>query len=1110
MYRSTLLSQLQENTAARVLPRVTARFNLNRYAEYVTCADQNVIDGGILKKKQFGRISYSETTNVVKPFRHAHGVAYPLISSNNGDTARTQPMPIVDMADNNKDRVMQFMPSSENTYRYYISSKLSGTNIDTLGMGYRPDDGGSISDIKVTYAYPDLAENDPFFVLQEKNLARAPENLYDAPPGNPAGLDIKPMFLNGNAVHFKFNTIYSEPVYFKVYVGWRPFDSTTTSVTETTIYDSSISGVPIISNGEVFSARSISNDGGYCKIELNRILTLRDNETVIINRVSNQVDGVYKIIAINNVTKTITIDAPFVSSETFPSNKGQIYSAAPGEFTLFMPNGWSGVGHWTEQETYWTEGSTNLIGFNYVRLQILSNSRKKAYSEVIEIMPALYADLTSLVENIDVDFECSSSDPMKPIGTVTSNSGSITFNNSSRLFDQSNYRRKTSTGWIGSPLALMLTNYVEVWIDAETGMVTNGNKQTIRLGTFLSETWTGDDDIASVELSDYAKIFQERNAPDLLLRSSKWIKDRNSMSSTADYKSTFENLGGYSVTSIISNMLAASGWTQVMRSPNIGFEVDEPRLKYFWCRQEQTIWEVLQDIAESTQTAIYFDRNGWLNIVPRNIFSDQQRGVEDINRWRFRGVQQASKLPDILSISREKGVPISRVDVKYNNFTSVREDDRNSNAVFWEPPENMQLRLAELKGGVQKGATRLHIKPRSNGAPFQPSGSIAFGNMSVDYKASAFFRTFGVARGAKGNSIWEKWWCADEDAIAKLKELNDGFKVEPANILYVENGLSGEEKTDSVSYPISDPEDTAEAGGFRIRYVIDGAKNKGGEIDGSQWRTFDRNSGSWIMNCRRSEFPRGIKLPANNSLQPNDQYLIALRDFDDDGIENLDRIIAKFQFIESQAGAAAGITIFNHMARQVDKFYAVKVKIGEKMINGHRRNEPIVLMHRIEDDGEPTVLDCKFKKETGTSIEDKEWCILELEVIKAKEGKDGKYNYEFNVYLNGFLIGTFEDKSNKSINPNTKAGFFVTNGVVEWDGFVAAEDGEDSGVKPKDKKKARKKLRGSMKKTHRKKKKEDRVNNKNKTAHNRGNKANKTKGKNKTRAGGGRRGRGGR
>jgi hypothetical protein len=1034
-----------------------------------------------------------------------------------------QPSPIVDMADNKKDRVMQFMPSSENAYRYYISSLYSGTTKDSNSMGYKHDTENAIADVKVSYVYPDLAVGDPFTVLQEKTLAPSTEGLYDPAPGDPSGIPTKKMFLNGNAVHIKFSTVQSSPRWFKVHVGWRAYDSTIDTVTESTIYDSATSGIPIIANGVVTEVSAIANDNGYCKLTLtNESIvkahdsekTVRENmnykpgEYVVINRVHPQVNGTYKIIGISQVNNTITVSAPYVESATYSKSVGQVYSAYPGEFTLFMPSGWNGTGQWTEQEEYWTENSSNLIGIHYVRVEIISNSKKQAASEIIEIMPALYADLSDCVKDVQLSIEAGSSDPMLPIGTITANSGTITFDNSSRLFDTSNYRRKTSHGWAGSPIALMLLNNVEIWVDSEITSVTNGARDVVRMGTFISDTWTGDDDSATVQLADFAKVLQERDAPDLLLSSSSWIKDRSAKLNASDYKSTFENVGGYTVTAVVSTLMAAAGWSHVMRYPDSGLEVDEPKLKYFWSRKEKNIWEVLQEVASSTQTAMFFDRFGYLNVMPRNVYADQNRGSESVNRWRFAGIKQGTKLADIISISKEKGIPLSKVNVSYHNFASVNQGSAG-NAVFWTPPENMQLRLAELKGGVQKGATRLKLKTRANDAPWPPSGSLVFGNMSVDYQASAFFRTFGVPRGAKGNSIWQKWWCADEDAITQLKELNDGYAPVPANILYVKNGLSGEEKTSSVSYPINDVEDTAEAGGWRIRYVIDGANNKGGEIEGSQWRTFNRNTGSWMLNCRRSEFPRSIKISPISPIQPNDQYLIAMRDFSDDDIYNIDRVISKFQFVESDAGAAAGITLYNKLGTTRDRFYAVKVKLQDKFPN-KKRNEPIVLMQRIDDDGTPYNLECKFKKEAGTSIEDREWCILELEVIKAKEGKDDNYNFEFNVYLNGWLIGTFEDKTKKSIAPNTKAGFFVTNGIVEWDGFVAAEDGEESSVKPADKKKARKKLKSGMKNTQRKRRKDDRSGTKTGQSHNRGTKASVPKGKNKTRSASAKNRRGGR
>lgn len=1101
MYKSALHTKVKTDSALRVLPIVKARFNLNRFAEYVSCSDANRVDLGRPPKRDYGRIVFAETSNVVKPFRYAHGVTYPVIRPSTSDTDKVQPLPIVDMMDAGHDEVMQFVPSSENSYRYFISSSMSGKDTDSYGLGYASSTTPSIANIKVEYGYPDLKKNDPYFVLQERGLAAAPEGLYDSPPAGNIGIPIKPMFLHGNAVHIKFNTTYTKPAWFKLHLGWRPYDSSIQSVTESTIYDSAIHGAPIIADGRVFSAGSISNDGGFSKLNIyaegslqsaGRI-TFKPGDYVVLSRVSNNVNGIHKIKSVNYAAKTITIDAPFVSNESFgsaPTN--QVYSAFPGEFTVYMPDGWSGSGPWSEQENLWTEDSATLVGINYVRLEILSLDKKSGCAEVIEVMPALYADLTSTVISANIEMEGGSTDPSVPVGTITANSGLIEFDNSSNLFDQSNYRRETTSGWVGSPIAMMLLNNIEFWIDSEITSVVDGERDVIRTGTFISDTWSVSDDSAKVDLADYAKVFMERQAPDLLLRSAEWIKDRNSPESMSDYKSTFHNKSGYSMTAIVQLLMAGAGWTQVMGWADNGTNTVEPKLRYFWSRQEQSVWEALQELAESTQTTIFFDRFGFLKVLPRNAYNDIDRGAS----WRFSATKQGSELPDIFNISRTKGVPLSRVEVTYNTYSSINESGK-ANTVFWTPPENMQLRLAELISGVQKGSSYIKIKP-SNNTPWEPSGSLVFSNVAVDYEASAFYRTFGLARGSKRSSGWTKWWVKDHDALQELKELNDGFDVVPANILYVRNGLSGTEQPSSIAYDISHPEDVSDADGWKIRYIIDGANNQGGNIDGSQWRTFNRNASCWILNCRRSEFPRGIKIPANAPIQENDQYLVAFKDFEDDGIEDIERVITKFQFVESDAGAAAGITVFNKTGNTKDRFYAVKVKLGDKF-PGKKRNEPIVRMHRITDDGTAENLKCDFAKEAGSSIEDREWCILELEVLKAKEGEDGNYNYEFNVYLNGFLIGTFQDKTKNSLNPNTKAGFFVTNGVVEWDAFVAVEEGGDAPIKPGKNKKQRKRLRNQMKKTQRKKKKPNRNNKKTDNPHSRGNRANKPKGRNKTR-----------
>jgi hypothetical protein len=326
-------------------------------------------------------------------------------------------------------------------------------------------------------------------------------------------------------------------------------------------------------------------------------------------------------ISTNGVTWTT------VMRDVLPDSKGRIQAYRQDD------------GSWSTTVNY--NNPTQLRG---IRLTDIGLDRLGARLSLIEMGLRLERDLTSYVTGYSIDNTMSESDQVTPMGTISSNGGNVTLSNVDGTFTHDN----ASSMYYG-----LMDRNVKFTIDV--GFATSpGSYEYIRQGTMFSEEWSGTFEV-NVGLKDASKFLQEAKPTQMLM----------------------ENV---TIGKAIWRLLDAVGFTDYQYTRAAA---DQPSLiSYYWTDGESTVWDTIQEICRTTQTAVYFDESGILQIKTRSAAFDRTQGV----KWTLDGATNGGKLADIIDINPSTVYEANKVNIGYQK-TSLLENNRGEPALetVWEP-----------------------------------------------------------------------------------------------------------------------------------------------------------------------------------------------------------------------------------------------------------------------------------------------------------------------------------------------------------------------------------------------------------------------------------------
>jgi hypothetical protein len=403
---------------------------------------------------------------------------------------------------------------------------------------------------------------------------------------------------------------------------------------------------------------------------------------------------------------------------------------------------------------------------------------------VIAIEAHLEQDLTNRLITVEDTFDMSDKSQLYPIGTITSNVGTLTLANDDGIF---NVENETSLYYgLIEPNAEVNLEYI---------YTINGVQHSVQEFKMYINQWSSDDEggTTEVELEDYSKYLKE-------------IKPNPFM---VENKSSAE---------IVWRVLDSVGFVNY----EIGLEdvVNNSRIPIFWTTGDDTVWEVLDQLAQATQTAIYFDENGTVQVQTREAaFRDS-----DVD-WNLLGQNDGLDLADIQSWSPESEYEANKIEVKYKSTKwKLNSLGKPAMSVVWQPDDTLTVRSSQLLQPINDSSTELFIGQKE--AVIWPYESkVTVDGEIIQYKGKTFvYYTYTEGTDGFGNPTYTA--PVRNTVVAKSQEDYDNYnKMTPYEYRNRNNFTGGLVITERGVWNTEQKDHTVDINGWTTKMELNGASD---------------------------------------------------------------------------------------------------------------------------------------------------------------------------------------------------------------------------------------------------------------------------------------------
>jgi hypothetical protein len=303
-------------------------------------------------------------------------------------------------------------------------------------------------------------------------------------------------------------------------------------------------------------------------------------------------------------------------------------------------------------------GQINMMG---MRLTVSSMNESKSHVDVIQMGLRLEQDLTEFLEDYTTSFDIAERSFVAPLGQSSSNTASVTLSNIDQRFNN-----ESATSLYKGLIGKRARFTCDILLDSTPHG--GSPNETIREFTMWVDTWGGQDQASStVELKDSSVFLQEITIPPVF----------------------WENI---TVGAIIWQLLDISGMTNYEYNRHV---LDNSQaIPYFWPEPDITVWDQIGQLAEATQTAVYFDEYDVMQIKTSTAMFASGESVD----WSLDAVPNGQKLPDIITSEIQEEMTTNKVTVDYRpaKYSEFNNGFPKMETV-WEPEEaTVVLRSAPL------------------------------------------------------------------------------------------------------------------------------------------------------------------------------------------------------------------------------------------------------------------------------------------------------------------------------------------------------------------------------------------------------------------------------
>lgn len=371
----------------------------------------------------------------------------------------------------------------------------------------------------------------------------------------------------------------------------------------------------------------------------------------------------------------------------------------------------------------------------------INTDGKNSHFSLISLGANWEVDMTSRVMKNTDTFDYGTTSQITPLGEVTSNVADVTLWNGDGWLSNDN----PSSPYVGMIDANSRCNLKYVYY-------VNGTTYEVQQFSMFADVWKGQKtEEVSLSLVDHSKFFQQINPRPAMYQN--------------------KTLG-----EIVYRILDSIGFVKYVIDTNIN--LSDYTIPIFWTDGEDDVWSVLGDLAEATQSAIYFDSTGTLRVRTRDAAFNRAAASTGFD-WTALAVETVDGLPDIISMEQTEQYETNDITVKYTpRAFSDFNNGQPALQTIWEPDGDLAVRACELIGDLTTTADYFIIKPED--AAIWPYTSVVnIEGEFIEYDAKGYYYYTG-SDGATKNSVYLT--TADD-----LKKYND---LTPADFKF-KNTFSG-------------------------------------------------------------------------------------------------------------------------------------------------------------------------------------------------------------------------------------------------------------------------------------------------------------------------------
>lgn len=387
------------------------------------------------------------------------------------------------------------------------------------------------------------------------------------------------------------------------------------------------------------------------------------------------VDGTPIVIEVNKITFTVE------NTFAYPTDYDVQVQYIPGgpwatvASNLAVPSDGK-VELWYDG-TNWTTAANldHTVSATAVRL-VVRKMNKEAYFNLIELGLCLERDLSNDTSTWNDQFNMGENDFITPLGQISSNGAQVTLWNG----DDGVYRNNNpASDYFGIlDKGVIFRCWLFYGDKSDPAQWSDGNNW-VREFEMYSDAWDESDDSTVVSLVDASSYFME-------------VKPRAVM---------YQNMP---VQEIIWRICDIVGYNRYEVT-----SIDETAtIDIFWTNGEKTAWEIFGELSRATQTAIYFDSYGILQVKTRDAaWDDTKPSSYNFLRESVPGGQPAN----IVSLSETTEYEANKVTVNWQptGFSETR-DNIVPFEVVWEPEGDVVLRATDLAQNLLVGDKVVYLK----------------------------------------------------------------------------------------------------------------------------------------------------------------------------------------------------------------------------------------------------------------------------------------------------------------------------------------------------------------------------------------------------------------